>query len=110
MSFASPPCLRPLTAKRRKCIQRYLAHFPAAGEIVIFDRSWYNRAGAERVMGFCADEQHRAFLHLVPFAERTIVESGIILVKYWLEVSKEARRSRPAASRRGREIRCASGS
>jgi len=75
--------------KSQMYIQRYLAHFPAAGEVVIFDRSWYNRAGVERVMGFCTEEQHAAFMRIVPFTERTIVEGGIILVKYWLEVSKE---------------------
>jgi polyphosphate kinase 2 len=75
--------------KTQMYIQRYLGHFPAAGEIVIFDRSWYNRAGVEHVMGFCTEEQHGAFLRIVPFVERTMVESGIILVKYWLEVSKE---------------------
>jgi polyphosphate kinase 2 (PPK2 family) len=70
-------------------IQRYIPHFPAAGEIVIFDRSWYNRAGVEHVMGFCTEEQHAGFLRIVPFVERTMTEGGIILVKYWLEVGKE---------------------
>ena len=69
-------------------IQRYVPHLPAAGEIVIFDRSWYNRAGVERVMGFCTDQQAEAFLNAVPSMERTIVDSGIVLVKYWLEVSE----------------------
>jgi len=69
--------------------QRYLSHFPAAGEVVIFDRSWYNRAGVERVMGFCAEEQVKRFLDMAPLVEKTIVESGIILLKYWLEVSPE---------------------
>jgi polyphosphate kinase len=68
-------------------IQRYVAHFPAAGEVVIFDRSWYNRAGIERVMGFCSDDEVKRFLEGVPLVERTMVESGIILLKYWLEVS-----------------------
>ncbi len=68
-------------------IQRYLKHFPAAGEIVIFDRSWYNRAGVERVMGFCSDEQADGFLKMVPLVERAMVDSGIVLLKYWLEVS-----------------------
>jgi polyphosphate kinase len=68
-------------------VQRYLPHLPAAGEIVIFDRSWYNRAGVERVMGFCTEEQVKKFLELTPLFERTMVESGIILIKYWLEVS-----------------------
>lgn len=70
-------------------IQRYVPHLPAAGEIVIFDRSWYNRAGVERVMGFCTDDQARQFLQLIPTVERAIVESGVILLKYWLEVSEE---------------------
>jgi polyphosphate kinase 2 len=70
-------------------IQRYVAHLPAAGEVVIFDRSWYNRAGIERVMGFCSDEDARRFLEGVPLVERTMAESGITLVKYWLEVGAE---------------------
>ncbi len=70
-------------------VQRYLAHFPAAGEVVIFDRSWYNRAGVERVMGFCTPEQTERFLEMAPGIERAIVESGILLLKYWLEVSPE---------------------
>jgi polyphosphate kinase 2 len=69
--------------------QRYIPHLPAAGEIVIFDRSWYNRAGVERVMGFCPEETSRAFLKTVPSFERLMVDSGIILLKYWLEVSPE---------------------
>jgi polyphosphate kinase len=69
--------------------QRYLPHFPAAGEIVIFDRSWYNRAGVEYVMGFCAKEQHRQFLERCPMFERYIVSEGIYLIKYWLEVSND---------------------
>ena len=69
--------------------QRYLPHMPAAGEVVIFDRSWYNRAGVERVMGFCTEEQVRQFLKLMPHFERIMVDSGIILLKYWLEVSEE---------------------
>jgi polyphosphate kinase 2 len=68
-------------------VQRYLAHFPAAGEVVIFDRSWYNRAGVEKVMGFCDQHEARRFLDVVPSFERTMTESGIILLKYWLEVS-----------------------
>jgi polyphosphate kinase 2 (PPK2 family) len=68
-------------------VQRYLPHFPAAGEIVIFDRSWYNRAGVERVMGFCTDDQVRKFLKDVPLVEKAMVDSGITLLKYWLEVS-----------------------
>jgi polyphosphate kinase 2 len=69
--------------------QRYLPHLPAAGEVVIFDRSWYNRAGVERVMGFCTEDQARKFLKMVPHVERVIVESGVILLKYWLEVSED---------------------
>jgi polyphosphate kinase 2 (PPK2 family) len=69
--------------------QRYMLHFPAAGEVVIFDRSWYNRAGVERVMGFCTDEQAKRFLQILPTFEKMMVDSGIILLKYWLEVSPE---------------------
>jgi polyphosphate kinase 2 len=75
--------------KTQMYVQRYLPHLPAAGEVVIFDRSWYNRAGVERVMGFCTGEQVRQFLALTPLVERTMVESGIILLKYWLEVSED---------------------
>ena len=70
--------------KTQMYIQRYMAHFPAAGEIAIFDRSWYNRAGVEYVMGFCTKEQHARFLELCPAVEKYIVDGGIILVKYWL--------------------------
>jgi polyphosphate kinase 2 len=70
-------------------IQRYLRHFPAAGEVIIFDRSWYNRAGVERVMGFCSHEQSAKFLEQVPAVEKAMVESGIILLKYWLEVGPD---------------------
>jgi len=69
--------------------QRYIPHLPAAGEVVIFDRSWYNRAGVERVMGFCTEEQSKLFLEVVPLFEKLCVEEGIILLKYWLEVSPE---------------------
>jgi polyphosphate kinase 2 len=75
--------------KSQMYVQRYLPHLPAAGEIVIFDRSWYNRAGVERVMGFCSEEQAKRFLKMVPAVEKAIVDSGIILLKYWLEVSPE---------------------
>jgi polyphosphate kinase len=75
--------------KSQMYIQRYLPHLPAAGEIVIFDRSWYNRAGVERVMGFCSDEQAQTFLKAVPLVEKAIVDSGVVLLKYWLEVSPE---------------------
>jgi polyphosphate kinase 2 (PPK2 family) len=70
-------------------VQRYLPHLPAAGEIVIFDRSWYNRAGVERVMGFCTEAQADEFLRAVPLVERAILHSGVILIKYWLEVGQE---------------------
>jgi len=75
--------------KTQMYIQRYLPHFPAAGEVVIFDRSWYNRAGVERVMGFCTEDQARRFLTIAPLVEKLMIESGIILLKYWLEVSAE---------------------
>jgi len=75
--------------KTQMYAQRYLPHLPAAGEIVIFDRSWYNRAGVERVMGFCTEEQAEGFLEVVPYFEQLMVESGILLLKYWLEVSPE---------------------
>ena len=75
--------------KSQMYVQRYIPHLPAAGEIVIFDRSWYNRAGVERVMSFCTEEQARWFLKAVPAVEKAIVDSGVILVKYWLEVSPE---------------------
>jgi len=75
--------------KSQMYVQRYLPHLPAAGEIVIFDRSWYNRAGVERVMGFCTEEQAKKFLKAVPLVEQAIVDSGIILLKYWLEVTPE---------------------
>lgn len=75
--------------KSQMYIQRYLPHLPAAGEIVLFDRSWYNRAGVERVMGFATDEEVETFLKYVPAVERAIIDSGIILIKYWLEVNME---------------------
>src|SRR5215813_13870099 len=75
--------------KTQMYLQRYMQHFPAAGEIVIFDRSWYNRAGVEYVMGFCTREQHEDFLERAPMFERFVVANGIVLVKYWLEVSNE---------------------
>ena len=75
--------------KSQMYVQRYLPHLPAAGEIVIFDRSWYNRAGVERVMGFCTEEQVEKFLNIAPLVEKVIVESGVTLLKYWLEVSPE---------------------
>jgi polyphosphate kinase 2 len=69
--------------------QRYIPHLPAGGEVVIFDRSWYNRAGVEPVMGFCTQEESTRFLELVPFVEQAIIDSGVILLKYWLEVGEE---------------------
>jgi polyphosphate kinase 2 len=75
--------------KSQMYVQRYIQHFPAAGEVVIFDRSWYNRAGVERVMSFCTEEQTQRFLEAVPLVERAMAESGILLIKYWLEVSPE---------------------
>jgi polyphosphate kinase 2 len=83
--------------KSQMYVQRYFPHFPSAGEIVIFDRSWYNRAGVERVMGFCTEDQARSFLRVVPAVEKGMVESGIILLKYWLEVSAEEQTNRLAA-------------
>jgi polyphosphate kinase 2 (PPK2 family) len=76
--------------------QRYIPHLPAAGEVVIFDRSWYNRADVERVMGFCAEDQAKQFLHMIPGVEKAIGESGIILLKYWLEVSPDEQTRRLA--------------
>jgi len=75
--------------KSQMYAQRYIPHLPAAGEIVIFDRSWYNRAGVERVMGFCTEEEAKRFLQMVPAFEKVVVEDGIILLKYWLEVSPD---------------------
>ena len=74
--------------------QRYVPHLPAAGEMVLFDRSWYNRAGVERVMGFCTDEQYREFLRSCPMFERMLIYSGIILIKYWFSVSAEEQERR----------------
>jgi len=75
--------------KTQMYAQRYMRHLPAAGEVVILDRSWYNRAGVERVMGFCSEEQAKRFLTMAPAFEKIMIESGIILLKYWLEVSME---------------------
>jgi polyphosphate kinase len=80
--------------KSQLYIQRYLTHFPAGGEIVLFDRSWYNRAGVERVMGFCTDEQYERFLRLAPAMEREATDNGIILLKYFLDVSQDEQRRR----------------
>ena len=80
--------------KSQMYLQRYMERFPAAGEIIIFDRSWYNRAGVEYVMGFCTQEQHRRFLTLCPQIEQYIVDAGIILIKIWLEVGQEEQQRR----------------
>jgi polyphosphate kinase 2 len=80
--------------KSQMYIQRYLAHFPAAGEIVIFDRSWYNRAGVETVMGFCTEKEVERFLALCPQIEKYITDAGIVLIKFWLEVSDEEQKRR----------------
>jgi polyphosphate kinase 2 len=83
--------------KTQMYMQRYIEQFPAAGEIVIFDRSWYNRAGVEYVMGFCTEEQHRRFLALCPQIEKYIVDGGITLIKVWLEVGQEEQQRRFSA-------------
>lgn len=80
--------------KSQMYMQRYMAHFPAAGEVVIFDRSWYNRLGVEHVMGFCSEEQYERFLDNCPAMEQYIVEGGILLIKFWLEVSDEEQKRR----------------
>ena len=80
--------------KSQMYVQRYMQHFPGAGEMLIFDRSWYNRAGVEHVMGFCTDEQYREFLKICPIFEKYIVDAGIILIKYWLEVGKKEQQRR----------------
>jgi polyphosphate kinase 2 len=83
--------------KTQLYMQRYIDKFPAAGEIVIFDRSWYNRAGVEYVMGFCTDKEHKRFLELCPAVERYVIDAGIQLIKIWLEVNKEEQARRMAA-------------
>jgi polyphosphate kinase len=80
--------------KSQMYLQRYMQYFPAAGEIVIFDRSWYNRAGVEYVMGFCTPKQHDKFLELCPVAEKYVVDSGITLIKYWMEVGQKEQQRR----------------
>lgn len=80
--------------KTQMYFQRYLVHLPAAGEVILFDRSWYNRAGVEYVMGFCTEQEHRDFLQLCPAIERTLIDSGIILIKYWFEVSQQEQERR----------------
>ncbi|HZJ14296.1 MAG TPA: polyphosphate kinase 2 [Chthoniobacteraceae bacterium] len=82
--------------KSQMYLQRYMEHFPAAGEVVIWDRSWYNRAGVERVMGFCDEARVKRFLELAPAFEKLMIESGITLIKYWLEVSEEEQTRRLA--------------
>src|ERR1700751_3834660 len=80
--------------KTQMYIQRYLDHFPAAGEVIIFDRSWYNRAGVEYVMGFCTEAEHDRFLEVCPVVEKYVVDAGIILIKFWLEVGKAEQKRR----------------
>jgi len=80
--------------KTQMYVQRYINHFPAAGEVVIFDRSWYNRLGVERVMGFCTKEQYLRFMQFVPGFEQSIIDSDIILIKYWLDTSMEVQQKR----------------
>jgi polyphosphate kinase 2 len=99
--YVSPRVVRvvalPAPTEREKgewYFQRYIAHLPAGGEIVIFDRSWYNRAGVEKVMGFCTPDEHRRFLHQCPIFERALVDEGILLIKYWFSVSDEEQERR----------------
>src|SRR5262245_61655581 len=80
--------------KSQMYLQRFMPHFPAAGEIVIFDRSWFNRSGVEHVMGFCTDEQYERCLHLTPFFEKTLIDGGIRLIKFWLEVGNKEQERR----------------
>jgi polyphosphate kinase 2 len=101
MQRCSPRVFRhvalPAPSDRQKTqiyIQRYMEHFPAAGEVILFDRSWYNRAGVERVMGFCTDAEYERFVHLAPAFERELVANGIILLKYFLDVSQDEQRRR----------------
>ena len=95
------------TERTQWYFQRYVSHLPAAGEIVLFDRSWYNRAGVEHVMGFCTRDEYEEFFRQVPTFERNLVRSGITLFKLWFTVSKDEQRS---ASTTARPIRCGSGS
>lgn len=101
MERVSPRVFRPIALpapsdreQSQLYVQRYLQYFPAAGEVIIFDRSWYNRAGVERVMGFCTQDQYDKFLEICPIFESHLVRSGIVLVKYWLEVGQEEQRRR----------------
>ncbi|NLC70079.1 MAG: polyphosphate kinase 2 [Desulfuromonadaceae bacterium] len=80
--------------KTQVYMQRYIQHFPSAGEIILFDRSWYNRAGVERVMGFCTEKEYIHFLQVVPLFERMLVDSGVQLIKYWLEINMEEQEKR----------------
>jgi polyphosphate kinase 2 len=80
--------------KSQMYMQRYLSQFPAAGEVVIFDRSWYNRAGVEHVMGFCTKEQYKRFLHVCPMFEQQMIEAGVVLIKFWLEVGNKEQERR----------------
>ena len=80
--------------KTQLYIQRYLSHFPAAGEVVLFDRSWYNRAGVERVMGFCTDHEYKRFIRMTPAFEQALIDNDILLVKYWFDVSMDEQQRR----------------
>jgi len=80
--------------KTQLYVQRYIKHFPAAGEIVLFDRSWYNRAGVERVMGFCTDHEYKRFLRMTPAVEKALLDNDIILIKYWFDVSMDEQQRR----------------
>jgi polyphosphate kinase 2 len=80
--------------KSQLYVQRYIPHFPAAGEVIIFDRSWYNRAGVEHVMGFCTKDQHRTFIENCPKFESHIIKEGVLLIKFWLEVGQEEQQRR----------------
>jgi polyphosphate kinase len=80
--------------KTQMYMQRYITHLPAGGQVSIFDRSWYNRAGVERVMGFCTEEQSQAFLGIIPTLEKAMIDAGVLLLKYWLEVSEEQQTER----------------
>ena len=100
----------PAPSEREKTqwyFQKYIAHLPGAGEIVIFDRSWYNRAGVERVMGFCTDAEYERFLRQAPIFEQMLIEDGIMLRKYWFSVSDKEQEAR---FRPGRPTRCGAGS
>lgn len=91
---ASRLALTSSCARRRCVVQRYVKHLPSAGEIVLFDRSWYNRAGVERVMSFCTDEEYEEFIRATPLFEEMLINSGIILLKYWFSVSSQEQERR----------------